>query len=259
MVSRILPLTVLARAGARTGGQDWAEPLDQAAALAATTGQSQWMAAVTVARCETAWIEGDFSAAREQARRAWSMMRGTNSPWESGAVASWLSVTDHVVGADVPIDGFGELAGPFTAEAAGRWLDAAAEWERRGSPFAQALALARSGTRAGLGRAAQIFDGTGAVAAATRARALSRARGWAPPRALRPQTRAHPAGLTAREAEVLALVAGGLPDAEIAGRLVLSRRTVEHHVSSILAKLGVSSRREAVSAAGLGGVAGRDG
>jgi DNA-binding NarL/FixJ family response regulator len=61
----------------------------------------------------------------------------------------------------------------------------------------------------------------------------------------RAATRAHPAGLTLREAEVLALMADGLTDEQIAGRLVLSVRTVHHHVSSVLAKLGVSSRHEA--------------
>lgn len=67
------------------------------------------------------------------------------------------------------------------------------------------------------------------------------------PHAARAGTREHPAGLTAREVEVLALLAQGLPDAAIADRLVLSRRTVEHHVGAVLAKLGVTSRREAAS------------
>jgi DNA-binding NarL/FixJ family response regulator len=58
-------------------------------------------------------------------------------------------------------------------------------------------------------------------------------------------TRVHPAGLTPRQAEVLALVAEGLTNADIAGRLIVSPRTVEHHVEAILAKLGVPSRREA--------------
>ena len=58
-------------------------------------------------------------------------------------------------------------------------------------------------------------------------------------------TWAHPAGLTARQADVLDLLADGLTNAEIAVRLVLSTRTVDHHVSSILTRLGVASRREA--------------
>ncbi len=64
-----------------------------------------------------------------------------------------------------------------------------------------------------------------------------------------PPTRANPAQLTARELEVLALVAEGLRNAEIADRLVVSRRTVDHHVSAILRKLGACTRVEAVAAA----------
>ena len=58
-------------------------------------------------------------------------------------------------------------------------------------------------------------------------------------------TRSNPAGLTARQVEVLELLAEGLTNAEIADRLVLSVRTVDTHVAAVLAKLGVSSRTEA--------------
>lgn len=62
-------------------------------------------------------------------------------------------------------------------------------------------------------------------------------------------TRTNPAGLTDRQVEVLALLADGLTNSEIGQQLVLSVRTVDHHVSAILATLGVSSRGEAVAAA----------
>ena len=69
------------------------------------------------------------------------------------------------------------------------------------------------------------------------------------PRGPRPQTRANPAGLTARELDVLALVVERMRNAEIAERLVVSERTVDHHVSSILRKLDVRSRAEAADEA----------
>ena len=59
-------------------------------------------------------------------------------------------------------------------------------------------------------------------------------------------TRANPAGLTARQLEVLALLSEGLTNAEIAERLVVSPRTAEHHVAAVLTKLGATTRREAV-------------
>ncbi len=70
------------------------------------------------------------------------------------------------------------------------------------------------------------------------------------PRGPRVATRDAPAGLTAREQEVLALLSAGLPDREISRRLFISERTVHHHVSAVLSKIGVPSRaaaaREAV-------------
>ena len=61
----------------------------------------------------------------------------------------------------------------------------------------------------------------------------------------RESTRANPAGLTARQLEVLRLVADGCTNAEIATRLVVSPRTAEHHVAAVLAKLGAATRRDA--------------
>ena len=64
------------------------------------------------------------------------------------------------------------------------------------------------------------------------------------PHGPREATRANPAGLTARQLEVLALLAEGLTNAEIADRLVVSPRTAEHHVAAVLTKLGAATRRE---------------
>jgi DNA-binding NarL/FixJ family response regulator len=65
------------------------------------------------------------------------------------------------------------------------------------------------------------------------------------PRGPRPATRENAAGLTAREVEVLALLGEGLRNAEIADRLFVSARTIDHHVSAILRKLGVRTRGQA--------------
>ncbi len=65
---------------------------------------------------------------------------------------------------------------------------------------------------------------------------------------------AYPAGLTEREVEVLRLVASGRSNAEIAGKLVLSIRTVERHISNIYGKTGSGGRVDATAFAFTSGL-----
>ncbi len=239
-INLLLPLTVLARVRVRTDGGGWHELVDRAASMAEGMGELQRSAPVLAARAEAGWCAGDTGSVAVEAGRLWrSPAMEHGSPWWRGTVATWLPP-------DVAAD---RLAPPYALERAGRWLDAAAAWNALGCPFDAALALARSGQGAAVAESVERFEELGATAAATRSRALLRSLGLPQPRAPRASTRAHPAGLTVRQAEVLELVREGLSDAEIAGRLMLSTRTVEHHVAAILAKLGVGSRREAARAA----------
>jgi DNA-binding CsgD family transcriptional regulator len=127
----------------------------------------------------------------------------------------------------------------------GDWAGAAREWQRIGDPYERALELAGSGLAEPTLEALAVLDDLGAAPAARLVRGRLRDLGVSRiPRGPRPATRAHPAGLTERQVDVLELLGEGLTNAEIAARLVVSTRTVDHHVSAILTRLGLSSRRE---------------
>jgi DNA-binding NarL/FixJ family response regulator len=140
----------------------------------------------------------------------------------------------------------GELAEPYRLLMAGESAEAFRLWSSLGCPYEAALALHDTSDEAALRQALELFAGLGASAAVQLTRHKMRTLGMTSiPRGPRPARRSTPAGLTAREQEVLALLAEGLPDKEIARRLFITERTVHHHVSAVLAKIGVSSRTAA--------------
>lgn len=140
------------------------------------------------------------------------------------------------------------MAEPYARQLAGDWQGAAALWEALGCPYEQALALAE-GDEAAQRKAIALLEQLGAQPAAARVRQRMRQQRRSIPRGPRLSTRANQAGLTSRQGEVLQLLAEGLSNAKIASRLSNSHKTVEGHVSAILAKLEVRSRAQAIAAA----------
>jgi DNA-binding CsgD family transcriptional regulator/tetratricopeptide (TPR) repeat protein len=166
------------------------------------------------------------------------------------AAPMWAEILRYAARAGLRAEPFDDGPEPWAAGLRGDWRTAAAGWERVGDPYEQALELASSGETGPTLSALRILDDLGATAAALRVRRRLRALGVRTiPRGPAASTRAHPAGLTARQGDVLDLIGAGLTNAEIAAKLVLSVRTVDHHVSAILTKLGVASRREAAARA----------
>lgn len=153
--------------------------------------------------------------------------------------------------ADVPV----RAPEPYVLELAGDWKDASAQWEQLGRPYDAALVRMGSADEAGLRDALVTLEALSARTAAAFVRKRMKALGVKTiPRGPRLTTRDSPAGLTAREQEVLALLAEGLPDREISRRLFISERTVHHHVSAVLSKIGVPSRTAAAREAGRLGI-----
>jgi DNA-binding CsgD family transcriptional regulator len=251
--ARIHALVTLGLVRARRGDPDVWGPLDEAVALAEPRHELQWIAPVAIARAEAAWLEGRPEAAIRETELAYEDAKRLDAWYVAG-----LSYWRWRAGVDEPVPSVGEEQ--YRLEMAGDWARASERWAAGGCAYSTAFALMDADDDDALRRALTELHALGAQpAAAIFARKL-RARGALNvPRGQRPATRANPANLTPRELEVLALLIDGLHNNEIAGRLFLAERTVGHHVSAILRKLGVSNRIQAVTEATRLGIGGQRG
>jgi DNA-binding CsgD family transcriptional regulator len=248
-VNRIHPLRVLGLIRGRRGEDGAWELLDEAVALAEQNGDPQWLAPARMARAELQWLSGQPDQALTELRAGYDCARGFADAWTIGGLVTWLSRLGE------PIEDACELPAPFASEVTGAWQQAAAEWERLHRPYDAAMARLSSSDETALRDALTGFDDLGAKVTSAEARRRMRDLGVrAIPRGPRAATRAAPAGLTPREQEVLALLSEGLPNREISQRLFISERTVHHHVSAVLAKIGVSSRTAAAREAARIGI-----
>lgn len=225
-------------------GQDATAYLDEMEEHASFGRESQRFLAYALLAAEHCWTTGDRSPNRINALNiAWDDQKPDSEPWDVGALWYWRRL---LLGID-EVPKYRPLPYPMILVREGRIDDAYTLAENAGLTFLTAQILAE-GDEAHAQRAIRVLDRLGATATLDRIRAGLSARGIRTgTRGPRKSTRENPHGLTKRELDVLALIDQGLTNKDIGEKLFVSAKTVDHHVSSLLGKLGARNRSEAAA------------
>jgi DNA-binding CsgD family transcriptional regulator len=235
-VVQLLANTVLTELAVRRGDDDAAERLAELDEQASRAGERQRLWPVLELMSEAALLDG--RPLPVERLLAFSGEKRTMSRYE-GRIAAWAAAGGAELAADT------KLPPPYAAMLRRDWSAAADAFGEIGWRYDRGLMLSLCDEEEALLEALTIARALGAEPLARRVALRMRSLGLRVPTGPRQSTRSNPAGLTARQLEVLALISEGRTNAEIAERLVLSPRTVEHHVAAVLAKLGASTRHEA--------------
>jgi len=199
------------------------------------------------AAAEHAWLTGEPGTIGALTASTWELALAHDEEWATGELAWWRML------GGAPFAAAGRMAEPFALMLTGD-PRAVSVWAARGCPVWAAYAAMLDPDVAVVDHAVRALDQFGAVAVIEAILRTRHAHGLALPRRPRAQARGNPAQLTTRELEVLGLLGDGLSTPEIAERLILSRRTVEHHIAAVLRKLGEPTRGRAVAAASRQGM-----
>jgi DNA-binding CsgD family transcriptional regulator/tetratricopeptide (TPR) repeat protein len=241
--ARAAALIVRGRLRARRGEPAAREDLEQAWRLVGGSGVLQLCIPAATALAELRWLDGRLDRPPPELLAVAARPDAGRWPAVAGELGVWLQRAGAEPG-DVEV-----MAHPHRLLVQGRPAEAAAAWERIGCVYEAAEAAILTDDPASIVAGLGVLDQLGAVPLARLARRRLRSMGERVPRGPQPETREHPAGLTRRQAEVLELLATGATNVQIAEQLVLSVRTVDHHVGAILQRLGVASRQHAALAA----------
>ena len=239
--ARIPALRTLAHLRVRRGDPGAQAAMDEVRALAGRNQELQQAGMLALVCAEAQWLAGDRGGVIREIQAVYARAQSRRDPRMNGELAAWL----WRVGAleERPAD----IPEPYAMEMAGNWRGAASAWQALGCAYEQACLLGWHGDESEQRQALATLEQLGAKPAAQALRRQMRRQGVRRiPRGARASTSDNAFGLTRREAQILELLAEGLRNATIAKRLFVSSKTVEHHISAVLAKLGVSSRAEAV-------------
>ncbi|MGH8925403.1 MAG: LuxR C-terminal-related transcriptional regulator [Acidimicrobiia bacterium] len=242
--ANVVVSTLLGRLQARRGEPEAKANLFRGWEQAVLTDEVQRLGPSSAALAEYVWVGGSVDQAIfPRLREVLAACLARESPWLAGELAFYL----HLIG---QVDRIPDsVAEPYRLAGGGEWEKAASFWEQREIPYDRAVMLSFGSTDAKI-EALSIFDDLAAAPLSSRLRSeLAKAGVAGVPRRPNRATRANRFGVTSRQLEVLQHLAENMTNGEIADRLFLSSRTVDHHVSAILGKLRAGSRAAAVAAA----------
>lgn len=236
-------LTLLAQIKMRQGDFQSARLfLSEAKSIVVPTQEISRIVPVYVAELELQWLTGKSILIREL-NSVFDLFRYKNHSWHYSEICYWMRKNDLIIPME---DDVVQYAGPYHFEMGGEWAKAAEAWKELKSPYEEALAL-MSGQNHHVKLALSILDRLGAKATYGKVRMELKKNGVKSiPRGSRNTTKRNPFQLTTRQIDVLSLLAEGLQNNEIADRLFVTSKTIEHHVSAVLSKLDVKSRSRAV-------------
>jgi DNA-binding CsgD family transcriptional regulator len=239
-LARLWPLLVRGLIALRRTGEGGAD-LDRAWELATSYREPIRRLPAAAALAEQSWVTGRPDERVDEWVTLLDGAPGTGLDWARGELAVWL----RRLGAAVRP---GVVAAPYASLLAGDVDRAIDTFERLPLPYEAAVAAFDGDHRPDRCAAAlDTLDRLGADAVAAKLRRALRSAGVSSvPGRRRAPARSNPQGLTARQLEVLEALSDGSTNAELAARLYVSEKTVDHHVSAILRKLDVPNRREAV-------------
>ena len=242
-IFKIGALVVVATIKMRRGERDLVPLLIEAKEKAFDTMEAQRIIPIMVALLEYEWITGTSFIGKADLEYAVTMNEHTGNIYEKSQFAFWLFKTrKQKLSLEEFYEGYQVSNLKMAVKAAGLW-------KLLGCPYEQALSLFE-GSDADKRMAIEIVHRLGADAIYEKMKFQMRASGIKSiPRGIRKSTRSNPANLTERELDVLQLLNEGLQNKEIAARLFISPKTVDHHISSIFFKLDVNSRAKAVQEA----------
>jgi DNA-binding CsgD family transcriptional regulator len=215
--------------------------IDNSFKLAFQMGEKEKIVFAVSARAEFLWLQNKLDDFADELYTIFLKVLNSNNPWAIGELAYWVWKSGRIK--QMPK----LIAKPYLLQIQGNWNEAAQVWKELHCPYEQALALSE-GDEESMKKALEIFERLGASATTQLIKQKMRESGIRSiPKGPRQSTKENVSGLTKRQQEVLEQLANGLSNMDIAAKLYISPKTVDHHVSAILSKLNIRSRSEAAA------------